>query len=44
MQRRKDRVEHLREAELGPGYQSMEDPYRPRMSPAVIAAKVGLLL
>ncbi|XP_040185239.1 protein MTSS 2 isoform X4 [Rana temporaria] len=41
MQRRKDRVEHLREAELGPGYQSMEDPYRPRMSPAVIAAKHG---
>ncbi|KAM4721429.1 protein MTSS 2 [Rhinophrynus dorsalis] len=41
LQRRKDRVEHLREAELGPGYQSMEDPYRPRMSPAVIAAKHG---
>ncbi|XP_063294044.1 protein MTSS 2 isoform X1 [Pelobates fuscus] len=41
MQRRKDRVEHLREAELGPGYQSLEDPYRPRMSPAVIAAKHG---
>ncbi|KAM9301597.1 protein MTSS 2 isoform 2-T2 [Gastrophryne carolinensis] len=41
MQRRKDRVEHLREAELGPAYQSLEDPYRPRMSPAVIAAKHG---
>ncbi|KAM8946488.1 protein MTSS 2 isoform 2-T2 [Pelodytes ibericus] len=41
MQRRKDRVEHLREAELGPGYQVLEDPYRPRMSPAVIAAKHG---
>ncbi|XP_041446188.1 protein MTSS 2 isoform X2 [Xenopus laevis] len=41
LQRRKDRVEHLREAELGPGYQIMEDPYRPRMSPAVIAAKHG---
>uniref|UniRef100_A0A8C5R8M1 MTSS I-BAR domain containing 2 n=1 Tax=Leptobrachium leishanense TaxID=445787 RepID=A0A8C5R8M1_9ANUR len=41
LQRRKDRVEHLREAELGPGYQSLEDPYRPRMSPAVIAAKHG---
>ncbi|MEE6522881.1 hypothetical protein FKM82_021534 [Ascaphus truei] len=41
LQRRKDRVEHLREAELGPGYQSMEDPYRPRMSPAVLAAKHG---
>ncbi|XP_053558288.1 protein MTSS 2 isoform X1 [Bombina bombina] len=41
LQRRKDRVEHLREAELGPGYPSTEDPYRPRMSPAVIAAKHG---
>nr|DBA16710.1 TPA: hypothetical protein GDO54_002252 [Pyxicephalus adspersus] len=41
MQRRKDRVEHLREAELGSSYQGMEDPYRPRMSPAVIAAKHG---
>ncbi|KAM4017765.1 protein MTSS 2 isoform 1-T1 [Anomaloglossus baeobatrachus] len=41
LQRRKDRVEHLREAELGPGYPNMEDPYRPRMSPAVIAAKHG---
>ncbi|XP_063801932.1 protein MTSS 2 isoform X2 [Pseudophryne corroboree] len=41
VQRRKDRVEHLREAELGPTYLGMEDPYRPRMSPAVIAAKHG---
>ncbi|XP_069595637.1 protein MTSS 2 isoform X1 [Ranitomeya imitator] len=41
LQRRKDRVEHLREAELGPYYPNMEDPYRPRMSPAVIAAKHG---
>ncbi|KAG8437287.1 hypothetical protein GDO86_008115 [Hymenochirus boettgeri] len=41
LQRRKDRVEHLREAELGSAYQSFEDPYRPRMSPAVIAAKHG---
>ncbi|XP_078527405.1 protein MTSS 2 isoform X3 [Lissotriton helveticus] len=43
LQRRKDRVEHLRESELGPGYQGMniEDPHRPRMSPATIAAKHG---
>ncbi|XP_069510986.1 protein MTSS 2 isoform X7 [Ambystoma mexicanum] len=43
LQRRKDRVEHLRESELGPGYQgmSMDDPHRPRMSPATIAAKHG---
>lgn len=45
LQRRKDRVEHLREAEMGspaggyPGIGS-EDAPRPRMSPATIAAKV----
>lgn len=45
LQRRKDRVEHLREAEMGlptggyPGVVS-EDAPRPRMSPATIAAKV----
>ncbi|NXT28692.1 MTSSL protein, partial [Syrrhaptes paradoxus] len=46
LQRRKDRVEHLREAELGPpagGYPAIgtEDAPRPRMSPATIAAKHG---
>ncbi|XP_038609473.1 protein MTSS 2 isoform X2 [Tachyglossus aculeatus] len=46
LQRRKDRVEHLREAELGPagaGYPGAgsDDPPRPRMSPATIAAKHG---
>ncbi|XP_074864390.1 protein MTSS 2 isoform X9 [Carettochelys insculpta] len=46
LQRRKDRVEHLREAELGsagvgyPGI-SADDVPRPRMSPATIAAKHG---
>ncbi|NXK40231.1 MTSS1 protein, partial [Piprites chloris] len=46
LQRRKDRVEHLREAEMGspaggyPGVGS-EDAPRPRMSPATIAAKHG---
>uniref|UniRef100_A0A674JTQ8 Protein MTSS 2 n=2 Tax=Terrapene triunguis TaxID=2587831 RepID=A0A674JTQ8_9SAUR len=46
LQRRKDRVEHLREAELGsasmgyPGI-NLEDVPRPRMSPATIAAKHG---
>ncbi|XP_077787910.1 protein MTSS 2 isoform X6 [Podarcis muralis] len=46
LQRRKDRVEHLREAELGstslvyPGI-SLEEGSRPRMSPASIAAKHG---
>ncbi|NXF09553.1 MTSS1 protein, partial [Smithornis capensis] len=46
LQRRKDRVEHLREAEMGspasgyPGIGS-EDAPRPRMSPATIAAKHG---
>ncbi|NXD74120.1 MTSS1 protein, partial [Eolophus roseicapillus] len=46
LQRRKDRVEHLREAEMGlpaggyPGSVS-EDAPRPRMSPATIAAKHG---
>ncbi|XP_057271152.1 protein MTSS 2 isoform X2 [Pezoporus wallicus] len=46
LQRRKDRVEHLREAEMGlptsgyPGVVS-EDAPRPRMSPATIAAKHG---
>ncbi|NWX17081.1 MTSSL protein, partial [Aegotheles bennettii] len=46
LQRRKDRVEHLREAEMGssagayPGIGS-EDTARPRMSPATIAAKHG---
>uniref|UniRef100_A0A8C8SQJ3 MTSS I-BAR domain containing 2 n=1 Tax=Pelusios castaneus TaxID=367368 RepID=A0A8C8SQJ3_9SAUR len=46
LQRRKDRVEHLREAEMGstsvgyPGI-NMEDVPRPRMSPATIAAKHG---
>lgn len=45
LQRRKDRVEHLREAEMGsatlvyPGI-SLEEGSRPRMSPASIAAKV----
>ena len=47
LQRRKDRVEHLREAEMGSpagGYPGIgaEDAPRPRMSPATIAAKVGL--
>ncbi|XP_074142043.1 protein MTSS 2 isoform X6 [Sminthopsis crassicaudata] len=46
LQRRKDRVEHLREAEVGPGsggYPSIggEEAPRPRMSPATIAAKHG---
>ncbi|NXV75212.1 MTSSL protein, partial [Atlantisia rogersi] len=46
LQRRKDRVEHLREAELGSpavGYPGIggEDAPRPRMSPATIAAKHG---
>ncbi|XP_072492697.1 protein MTSS 2 isoform X8 [Notamacropus eugenii] len=46
LQRRKDRVEHLREAEVGPGsgsYPSIggEETPRPRMSPATIAAKHG---
>ncbi|NWV67562.1 MTSSL protein, partial [Malurus elegans] len=46
LQRRKDRVEHLREAEMGSpaaGYPGMggEDAPRPRMSPATIAAKHG---
>ncbi|XP_075796754.1 protein MTSS 2 isoform X12 [Pelodiscus sinensis] len=46
LQRRKDRVEHLREAEMGSaagGYPGvpMEDVPRPRMSPATIAAKHG---
>ncbi|XP_055675059.1 protein MTSS 2 isoform X4 [Falco peregrinus] len=46
LQRRKDRVEHLREAEMGSpasGYPSIgsEDAPRPRMSPATIAAKHG---
>ncbi|NWH71434.1 MTSS1 protein, partial [Piaya cayana] len=46
LQRRKDRVEHLREAEMGSpagGYPAMggEDAPRPRMSPATIAAKHG---
>ncbi|NXX48999.1 MTSSL protein, partial [Tricholaema leucomelas] len=43
LQRRKDRVEHLREAEMGSaatGY-TAEDAPRPRMSPATIAAKHG---
>ncbi|NXY26445.1 MTSS1 protein, partial [Atrichornis clamosus] len=46
LQRRKDRVEHLREAEMGspaggyPGIGSDDAP-RPRMSPATIAAKHG---
>ncbi|XP_062465281.1 protein MTSS 2 isoform X9 [Pezoporus occidentalis] len=46
LQRRKDRVEHLREAEMSlptggyPGVVS-EDAPRPRMSPATIAAKHG---
>lgn len=45
LQRRKDRVEHLREAEMGSpasGYPGIggEDAPRPRMSPATIAAKV----
>ncbi|XP_054856327.1 protein MTSS 2 isoform X2 [Eublepharis macularius] len=46
LQRRKDRVEHLREAEMGsatlvyPGM-SLEEGSRPRMSPASIAAKHG---
>ncbi|XP_077165845.1 protein MTSS 2 isoform X6 [Paroedura picta] len=46
LQRRKDRVEHLREAEMGsatlvyPGV-SLEEGSRPRMSPASIAAKHG---
>ncbi|NXW69788.1 MTSSL protein, partial [Hirundo rustica] len=46
LQRRKDRVEHLREAEMGspaggyPGVGAEEAP-RPRMSPATIAAKHG---
>ncbi|XP_068549103.1 protein MTSS 2 isoform X3 [Anas acuta] len=46
LQRRKDRVEHLREAEVGSAtgaYPGMgaEDAPRPRMSPATIAAKHG---
>ncbi|NXB26203.1 MTSSL protein, partial [Rhagologus leucostigma] len=46
LQRRKDRVEHLREAEMGSpagGYPGIggEDAPRPRMSPATIAAKHG---
>ncbi|XP_071670328.1 protein MTSS 2 isoform X8 [Patagioenas fasciata] len=46
VQRRKDRVEHLREAEMGSspgGYLAIgtEDAPRPRMSPATIAAKHG---
>ncbi|NXM35261.1 MTSS1 protein, partial [Oxyruncus cristatus] len=46
LQRRKDRVEHLREAEMGSpagGYPGVggEDAPRPRMSPATIAAKHG---
>uniref|UniRef100_A0A8B9BDP9 MTSS I-BAR domain containing 2 n=1 Tax=Anser brachyrhynchus TaxID=132585 RepID=A0A8B9BDP9_9AVES len=46
LQRRKDRVEHLREAEVGSAtgaYPGMgaEDTPRPRMSPATIAAKHG---
>ncbi|NXL07091.1 MTSSL protein, partial [Mesembrinibis cayennensis] len=46
LQRRKDRVEHLREAEMGSpagGYPGIggEDVPRPRMSPATIAAKHG---
>ncbi|NXJ80824.1 MTSS1 protein, partial [Trogon melanurus] len=47
LQRRKDRVEHLREAEVGSpasgGYPAIgsEDVPRPRMSPATIAAKHG---
>ncbi|KFP06192.1 MTSS1-like, partial [Calypte anna] len=46
LQRRKDRVEHLREAELGSSattYPAMgaEELPRPRMSPATIAAKHG---
>ncbi|NXG68873.1 MTSS1 protein, partial [Baryphthengus martii] len=46
LQRRKDRVEHLREAEMGlpaTGYPAIgaEDAPRPRMSPATIAAKHG---
>ncbi|XP_052541231.1 protein MTSS 2 isoform X9 [Tympanuchus pallidicinctus] len=46
LQRRKDRVEHLREAEMGSAsgaYPAMgsEDAPRPRMSPATIAAKHG---
>ncbi|XP_044289946.1 protein MTSS 2 isoform X2 [Varanus komodoensis] len=46
LQRRKDRVEHLREAELGsatlayPGL-GLEEGLRPRVSPATIAAKHG---
>ena len=46
LQRRKDRVEHLREAEIGssalgyPGLGLEEGAPRPRMSPASIAAKV----
>ncbi|XP_042336786.1 protein MTSS 2 isoform X7 [Sceloporus undulatus] len=46
LQRRKDRVDHVREAELGssplvyPGL-SLEEGHRPRMSPASIAAKHG---
>ncbi|XP_042690784.1 protein MTSS 2 isoform X3 [Centrocercus urophasianus] len=46
LQRRKDRVEHLREAEMGSAsgaYPAMgsDDAPRPRMSPATIAAKHG---
>ncbi|NXU54864.1 MTSSL protein, partial [Turnix velox] len=46
LQRRKDRVEHLREAEMGSpaaGYPTIgaEEASRPRMSPATIAAKHG---
>uniref|UniRef100_A0ABM5ETM4 Protein MTSS 2 isoform X1 n=2 Tax=Pogona vitticeps TaxID=103695 RepID=A0ABM5ETM4_9SAUR len=47
LQRRKDRVEHLREAEIGssalgyPGLGLEEGAPRPRMSPASIAAKHG---
>uniref|UniRef100_A0A8C0UWG2 MTSS I-BAR domain containing 2 n=1 Tax=Cyanistes caeruleus TaxID=156563 RepID=A0A8C0UWG2_CYACU len=46
LQRRKDRVEHLRESEMGSpagGYPGIggEDAPRPRMSPATIAAKHG---
>ncbi|XP_019391132.1 PREDICTED: MTSS1-like protein isoform X5 [Crocodylus porosus] len=46
LQRRKDRVEHLRDTEMGstsmvyPGI-SVEETPRPRMSPATIAAKHG---
>lgn len=48
LQRRKDRVEHLREAEMSaaslvyPGF-GLEEGSRPRMSPACIAAKVQVM-